>query len=117
MLPPTAAPAEGRICLDILNMPPKGAWKPSLNVCTVLASIGLLLAEPNPEDGLVTDVVGHPPPRPCAGQHACPALRVLPAGLPTPPPPAPPVLTKPTASPACWWATPGTCPRAAMPHA
>lgn len=48
--------AEGRICLDILNMPPKGAWKPSLNVCTVLASIGLLLAEPNPEDGLVTDV-------------------------------------------------------------
>ncbi len=49
--------AEGRICLDILNMPPKGAWKPSLNVPTVLASIGLLLAEPNPEDGLVTDVV------------------------------------------------------------
>ncbi|KAL4442433.1 hypothetical protein ABPG77_005017 [Micractinium sp. CCAP 211/92] len=48
--------AEGRICLDILNMPPKGAWKPSLNVPTVLASIGLLLAEPNPEDGLVTDV-------------------------------------------------------------
>lgn len=38
-------------------MPPKGAWKPSLNVPTVLASIGLLLAEPNPEDGLVTDVV------------------------------------------------------------
>ncbi|KAI7844741.1 hypothetical protein COHA_001625 [Chlorella ohadii] len=47
---------EGRICLDILNMPPKGGWKPALNVSTVLASIGLLLAEPNPEDGLVTDI-------------------------------------------------------------
>ena len=50
-------PAEGRICLDILNMPPKGAWKPSLNVPTLLASVGLLLAEPNPDDGLVTDIV------------------------------------------------------------
>ena len=48
---------EGRICLDILNMPPKGAWKPSLNVLTVLVSIGLLLAEPNPDDGLVADIV------------------------------------------------------------
>ncbi len=38
-------------------MPPKGGWKPALNVSTVLASIGLLLAEPNPEDGLVTDIV------------------------------------------------------------
>lgn len=52
---------EGRICLDILNMPPKGGWKPALNVSTVLASIGLLLAEPNPDDGLVTDIVS------CAG--------------------------------------------------
>ena len=48
---------EGRICLDLLNMPPKGAWKPSLNVSTVLASIGLLLSDPNPDDGLVTDIV------------------------------------------------------------
>ncbi|KAI3427221.1 hypothetical protein D9Q98_007156 [Chlorella vulgaris] len=47
---------EGRICLDILNMPPKGAWKPSLNLPTILASIGLLLAQPNPDDGLVTDI-------------------------------------------------------------
>lgn len=54
---PTPAHTEGRICLDILNMPPKGGWKPSLSVPTVLASIGLLLAEPNPDDGLVTDIV------------------------------------------------------------
>jgi ubiquitin-conjugating enzyme E2 T len=49
--------AEGRICLDILNPPPKGAWKPSLNISTVLSSIALLLSEPNADDGLVTDTV------------------------------------------------------------
>lgn len=43
----------GRICLDILNLPPKGAWQPSLNVSTLLTSIGLLLSEPNPDDGLM----------------------------------------------------------------
>ncbi|KAH9300320.1 hypothetical protein KI387_011903 [Taxus chinensis] len=46
----------GRICLDILNLPPKGAWRPSLNITTVLASIGLLLSEPNPDDGLMVDI-------------------------------------------------------------
>ncbi|XP_052210538.1 uncharacterized protein LOC127813555 [Diospyros lotus] len=45
----------GRICLDILNLPPKGAWQPSLNISTVLTSIGLLLSEPNPEDGLMCE--------------------------------------------------------------
>lgn len=35
----------------------QGAWRPALNISTVLASIGLLLADPNPEDGLMTDVV------------------------------------------------------------
>jgi ubiquitin-protein ligase len=75
----------GRICLDLLLMPPKvalcfdrcrlclrsrafanqcmphlleqGAWRPALTISTVLASIGLLLAQPNPDDGLMTDVV------------------------------------------------------------
>ncbi|KAL1190545.1 putative ubiquitin-conjugating enzyme E2 37 [Cardamine amara subsp. amara] len=46
----------GRICLDILNLPPKGAWQPSLNISTVLTSIGLLLSEPNPDDGLMCEV-------------------------------------------------------------
>ncbi|KAM6598564.1 hypothetical protein CsatA_018173 [Cannabis sativa] len=45
----------GRICLDILNLPPKGAWQPSLNISTVLMSIGLLLSEPNPDDGLMCE--------------------------------------------------------------
>ncbi|KAL0410668.1 UNVERIFIED_CONTAM: putative ubiquitin-conjugating enzyme E2 37 [Sesamum latifolium] len=43
----------GRICLDILNLPPKGSWQPSLNISTVLTSIRLLLSEPNPDDGLM----------------------------------------------------------------
>ncbi|KAF8119060.1 hypothetical protein N665_0001s0116 [Sinapis alba] len=47
---------SGRICLDILNLPPKGAWQPSLNISTVLTSIGLLLSEPNPDDGLMCDL-------------------------------------------------------------
>lgn len=46
----------GRICLDILNMPPKGGWTPRLEVPTVLASIRVLLAEPNPDDGLMADI-------------------------------------------------------------
>lgn len=46
----------GRICLDILNLPPKGAWQPSLNIATVLRSIGLLLSEPNPDDGLMAEI-------------------------------------------------------------
>ncbi|XP_076941269.1 uncharacterized protein LOC143610764 [Bidens hawaiensis] len=45
----------GRICLDILNLPPKGAWQPSINISTVLTSIGLLLSEPNPDDGLMCE--------------------------------------------------------------
>lgn len=46
----------GRICHDALKLPPKGAWKPSLNISTVLASIQLLMAEPNPDDPLMADI-------------------------------------------------------------
>lgn len=45
----------GRICLDILNLPPKGAWQPSMNISSVVTSIGLLLSEPNPDDGLMCE--------------------------------------------------------------
>ncbi|CAK9172794.1 unnamed protein product [Ilex paraguariensis] len=45
----------GRICLDILNLPPKGTWQPSLNISAVLTCIGLLLSEPNPDDGLMCE--------------------------------------------------------------
>ena len=57
--------SAGRICLDTLNMPPKGCWTPSLNLSTVMTSVRLLLAEPNPDDGLMVDItrefrVNHP---------------------------------------------------------
>eukprot|EP00743_Colponemidia_sp_Colp-15_P007088 GILK01007647.1.p1 GENE.GILK01007647.1~~GILK01007647.1.p1 ORF type:complete len:225 (+),score=15.12 GILK01007647.1:51-725(+) len=48
--------SEGRICLDSLKMPPKGAWKPALNLSTTLASIQLLMNEPNPDDPLMQDI-------------------------------------------------------------
>ena len=51
--------SAGRICLDILNMPTtsgKGAWKPSLNLSTVLNSLRLLMSEPNPDDGLMVEI-------------------------------------------------------------
>lgn len=35
----------------------QGAWQPSLNISTVLTSIGLLLSEPNPDDGLMCEAV------------------------------------------------------------
>lgn len=48
--------SQGRICLDTLIMPPKGAWKPSLNICTVLTTIQALMSSPNPEDGLMIEI-------------------------------------------------------------
>ncbi|XP_051913251.1 ubiquitin-conjugating enzyme E2 T [Hippocampus zosterae] len=46
----------GRICYEALKLPPKGAWRPSLNLCTLLTSIQLLMAEPNPDDPLMADI-------------------------------------------------------------
>lgn len=48
--------SAGRICLDILKLPPKGAWRPSLSIATVLTSIQLLMSEPNPDDPLMADI-------------------------------------------------------------
>lgn len=49
----------GRICLDVLKMPPRGAWKPAVSLGALLTSIQLLMAEPNPDDGLLPDVVSN----------------------------------------------------------
>eukprot|EP00121_Abeoforma_whisleri_P005794 Awhi_evm1s5253 len=46
----------GRICHDVLKLPPKGAWKPSVNICAVLRNLQLLLIEPNPDDPLMADI-------------------------------------------------------------
>ena len=47
---------SGRICLDILKMPPHGSWKPSINISSVLTSLQLLMSEPNPDDPLMADI-------------------------------------------------------------
>ncbi|CAI2162914.1 7525_t:CDS:10 [Funneliformis geosporum] len=46
----------GRICLDILKMPPNGSWKPSLNISTTLTSLSVLMADPNPDDPLLVEI-------------------------------------------------------------
>ncbi|NWX93905.1 UBE2T enzyme, partial [Nothoprocta ornata] len=48
--------SAGRICLDVLKLPPQGAWRPALNISTLLTSIQLLMAEPNPDDPLMADI-------------------------------------------------------------
>lgn len=40
----------------------QGMWQPSLNISTVLTSIGLLLSEPNPDDGLMHEAVSEASP-------------------------------------------------------
>ncbi|NWS78507.1 UBE2T enzyme, partial [Crotophaga sulcirostris] len=48
--------SAGRICLDVLKSPPKGTWSPCLNIVTLLSSIQLLMAEPNPDDPLMAEI-------------------------------------------------------------
>jgi ubiquitin-conjugating enzyme E2 T len=88
---------QGRICLDTLNMPPKGAWKPSLNVATVLASVQLLISHPNPDDGLMADITDefkrfperfHATALDWTARYACePALRASSHDVKAPAPP------------------------------
>ncbi|XP_069978798.1 ubiquitin-conjugating enzyme E2 T isoform X2 [Penaeus vannamei] len=48
--------SAGRICLDILKLPPSGGWRPAHNLSSILTSIRLLMASPNPNDPLMTDI-------------------------------------------------------------
>eukprot|EP01012_Entosiphon_sulcatum_P057850 TRINITY_DN81715_c0_g1_i1.p2 TRINITY_DN81715_c0_g1~~TRINITY_DN81715_c0_g1_i1.p2 ORF type:complete len:256 (+),score=26.63 TRINITY_DN81715_c0_g1_i1:78-845(+) len=48
--------AAGRICLNLLKMPPKGDWRPALNIVTLLTSIQQLMGEPNCADPLMHDI-------------------------------------------------------------
>ncbi len=49
--------AVASICLDTLKMPPKGSWLPSVSLGALLTTIRLLLSLPNPDDGLMPDIV------------------------------------------------------------
>ncbi|XP_038218541.1 ubiquitin-conjugating enzyme E2 T-like [Zerene cesonia] len=48
--------SAGRICMNMLKMPPKGTWLPTITIETLLISIQTLLAHPNPDDPLVTEI-------------------------------------------------------------
>lgn len=54
---PNIDEATGRICLDLLRMPPEGNWRPNVSLCTVLVSIQVLLGEPNLEDPVRPDLI------------------------------------------------------------
>lgn len=47
---------EGRICLDLLKMPPSGSWKPAHGIEGLLVAVRMLLSYPNPEDPLMADI-------------------------------------------------------------
>ncbi|XP_023030199.1 ubiquitin-conjugating enzyme E2 T [Leptinotarsa decemlineata] len=47
---------NGRICLDLIKMPPSGNWKPTIGLEGLLIAIRMLLQYPNPEDPLMADI-------------------------------------------------------------
>jgi len=59
---PEASPGSPRASCSPLTcfsrpVSSKGAWRPSLSIATLLTSIQLLMAEPNPDDPLMADIV------------------------------------------------------------
>ncbi|ENN70278.1 ubiquitin-conjugating enzyme E2 T [Dendroctonus ponderosae] len=47
---------SGRICLDLIKMPPKGNWRPTIGIEALLIAVRMLLESPNPEDPLMADI-------------------------------------------------------------
>lgn len=47
---------NGRICLDLIKMPPSGNWKPTIGLEGLLIAIRSLLEFPNPDDPLMADI-------------------------------------------------------------
>ncbi|CAG9764184.1 unnamed protein product [Ceutorhynchus assimilis] len=47
---------SGRVCMDLVKMPPKGNWRPTIGLESLLISIRLLLESPNPDDPLMADI-------------------------------------------------------------
>lgn len=46
----------GRICLHLLKASPLGTWDSRLTLSALCLGIGLLMAEPNPDDALMMDI-------------------------------------------------------------
>ncbi|XP_066249467.1 ubiquitin-conjugating enzyme E2 T-like [Euwallacea similis] len=47
---------SGRICLDLMKMPPTGGWKPNIGIEALLIAIRMLLENPNPDDPLMGNI-------------------------------------------------------------
>ena len=54
---PNVDEATGRICLDLLRMPPEGSWRPNVSLGSVLVSVQVLLGAPNLEDPVRPDLI------------------------------------------------------------
>lgn len=46
----------GRICMDLIKMPPRGGWKPTISIEGLLIAVRMLLQNPNPDDPLMIEV-------------------------------------------------------------
>ena len=47
---------NGRICLDLIQMPPKGRWRPTIGIEGLLIAVRTLLSSPNPQDPLMIEI-------------------------------------------------------------
>lgn len=47
---------QGRICMDLLKMPPKGGWRPTITMQNLIEAVQSLLGNPNPDDPLMTEI-------------------------------------------------------------
>ncbi|KAJ8967393.1 hypothetical protein NQ314_002899 [Rhamnusium bicolor] len=47
---------NGRICLDLIKMPPAGNWKPTIGLEGLLIAVRMLLETPNADDPLMADI-------------------------------------------------------------
>ena len=54
---PNVDEVSGRICLDLLRMPPEGSWRPNISFGSLIVSIMVLLSAPNLDDPVRPDLI------------------------------------------------------------
>ena len=47
---------QGKICMDLLKLPPAGVWKPTVDLVSVVLAVKHLLAEPNLDSPLLPSI-------------------------------------------------------------